>query len=576
MACGGPGTGAVIESGTRGVEPRSSSTSAGSSDSGGGSTGATPQGCTNMLAARFAVSNGVAPDCNVALAAPAHAQCTGLTANACAALLHAQPEIGLQSGQGPYAAVFVDDPELHCVDGSRPLFWIDHARHPVTGQDIESDRWLFTFRGGDDCGPVDRNRNQSMGDVVDRSAGGDCWDSYGGAGQWLGEMTTVGARAHKHVAASAGDGGGIHSTLDPNNAFQAYHRVRIHKCTYDRFDGNRVVTTDDFSGARPSGGMFDFTLYFQGRAVISAMMDQLAAGVAYDAQNGGPTTTMPSLSGASRIVLVGHSNGARGLTYSLDGIADELSGLAPNADVVGVLDAGLGPSVEHEACAQNPVGAPRSMYDFGHPDCQPTGMLPMGSVASAYDQDIGFHDSGSVVGDNGNVAFKNWYWNVELDASCLAAHANDATPCHDSSHVMFNHLATPIFVRQALEDATQSGETGRTYFADALLYTWDGGPTGITPYRDRVFAQAIDFATNATTEHDDAGALYTYPRGFFVEGSASHAGATSDVPFTCHELCGPAGVCGGLREVLWTWLETGTEIVAIAGFNGWTWNPPPC
>ncbi|MEM6994603.1 MAG: hypothetical protein AAF721_29075 [Myxococcota bacterium] len=130
------------------------------------------------------------------------------------------------------------------------------------------------------------------------------------------------------------------------------------------------------------------------------------------------------------------------------------------------------------------------------------------------------------------------------------------------------------FFRQALRDSVHTA-TARPVFASNPMYEWDTGPEGIVPFRDRVFAQAVDVATNAASMHDDPGALYSYPLGIFVEGSDSHVGGFSDVPFVCHDLCGPAGNCGGFRDLLWTWLE-GTEVVAIAGYNGWTWNTTAC
>ena len=65
--------------------------------------------------------------------------------------------------------------------------------------------------------------------------------------------------------------------------------------------------------------------------------------------------------------------------------------------------------------------------------------------------------------------------------------------CHDSSHVLFNHLETPFFGRQALADAKQSGKAPN--FAADPAYDWDSDD-----YTDRVYAQAVDYITRSSVD----------------------------------------------------------------------------
>lgn len=554
-------------------------------------TGEQAEPCLNMLAARIAstdTDSGTPVDCTSEVAGDLFEDCTGIAANACARLLYDEPERGLNPdpGNGDHTGMFLDPAfmggrDLHCVDGSRPIFWVDHAVDAETGLDVASDNWVFTFPGGKVCGPVDRDRDQRLGGPDDSYAGEDCWTLYApslDAPAFNRQMTSIGAQTFRTLGGDAGDRGGIHATSSPTPGFQHYNRVRIHKCNYDRFSGNRVVEIDDSTGARPGNGNADYPLYFQGHEVVRAVMAQLAAGVTYPAHpSGGGPTTLPSLADADRVVLVGHSNGSRGLTYTMDAISEDLSAVAPAVQVYGVIDARLDPSVTFEACAANSSGAPHSMYDAANPECQHSGELPPANVQSEYGADVAFRDSGDPAGANGNVAYQNLYWGVELDASCVLAHPDDPSTCQDYAHVMFNHLATPTFFRQALEDSTHSSNGGRPKWARNPMYEWDGGAGGVTPFRARVFAQAVDFLTNAPAMHDDPEALYTYPRGFFVDASSIHVGALTDEPFLCHLNCAPGNTgCINYQTALRTWVEDGVEVVSIAGYQGWTWGGIAC
>ena len=99
---------------------------------------------------------------------------------------------------------------LRCVDGTRPIIYVAEA----AGQTPSND-WLITFQGGGSC-----HHGQS------------CLDAYTKASEES-EMGSARQPAMKNM-------GGIYRARN-DNSFRKFHRVKIHKCGYDRFNGNAVV-----------------------------------------------------------------------------------------------------------------------------------------------------------------------------------------------------------------------------------------------------------------------------------------------------------------------------------------------
>jgi hypothetical protein len=126
---------------------------------------------------------------------------------------------------------------------------------------------------------------------------------------------------------------------------------------------------------------------------------------------------------------------------------------------------------------------------------------------------------------SGADATEQLAWGTELDASCVQTVAwNEEWRCRDGMHVMFNHLSTPFFLRQALfDDAHTSRDV--PYAVDET-YMWDPDD-----YSERVADQACQLVL----ERDAAsprfrGGDYTWAQsterglGIFLPDSTSHAG----------------------------------------------------
>ena len=237
---------------------------------------------------------------------------------------------------------------VRCVDGTRPVIYVDEAQSA-------SNRWVFTFQGGGSC-----------------ASGQACLGTYLDLGE-RGEMSTARKPAMRNMP-------GIH-TPDAVNGFRDYHRVRIEKCGYDRYNGNATVrgaaaTVDsDLDGdgiqgevindptglAVQEGADLGFDLFHHGKKIMLHTLDELRDGLRYDtwvAASGGVTevfATLPPLKDADAILFAGHSGGAHGLMNNIDSLADYMAGWTRtdgtpfDADVRALFDAHLLPTLESEA-----------------------------------------------------------------------------------------------------------------------------------------------------------------------------------------------------------------------------------
>lgn len=329
---------------------------------------------------------------------------------------------------------------LRCVDGTQPAIYVDEA------EDSESDRWLFTFQGGGSC-----------------NDGASCLSAYMDPSE-QGEMSTANDPAMKTFE-------GIHRPDAPNE-FSDYHRVRIQKCNYDRYNGNAthkgVIALPEQTAAQrstenPFSTLTDvaltFDLYHHGQKTVRHTLDHLRHGlqfptwIAAGMEANEHIGTLPPLENASVILFAGHSGAAHGLMNNIDHINDYLHGWARDdgsmfsADVRALFDAQLLPSIESEAAFNEYLNADV----YAH---QTQCLSPMceGGPPLHYHYDGKEYFSSGGVG--GSAFFDGPYleWNVQLDTSCLNANPTEQWRCADRFHVLYNHIATPFFIREDFTD----------------------------------------------------------------------------------------------------------------------------
>lgn len=303
-------------------------------------------------------------------------------------------------------------PDSRCNDGTPAVMYIRPAGAHYSGPTlppgvIENEKWLILFLGGGGCADEDT-----------------CWDRWCGLTGYdrAGKMSTAGA--YDAIFGLQG----IFKRNPVLNAYAGYNQVVLYYCSSDNWIGSGAHLP-----AVTSGGIA-YDIEFNGEAIVRDAFATLLAGpVGADA---GPAatfygTTLPALTSAEEIVLAGDSAGAGGLRHHLDGLRSYLTTEIKNAvEIYGVLDAGFAPGLFQPGITFGTVpGAPLSYADFLQT----------------------------------NLTDRATFWGVDpsaLDQSCQApawAAAHNAVGshpeiCYDTRYTQINHITTPVFVRQDIND----------------------------------------------------------------------------------------------------------------------------
>jgi hypothetical protein len=465
-----------------------------------------------------------------------------------------------------FTRVFLDiDDTVRCYDGTIPAIYVDAASPP-------SDKWIISMTGGGSCVPVE---GATPGVLDDAS---DCTETYEG------ERTEMGTATEPPMK----NFNGINSPgAVANPVFSGYNRVRVEKCSYDRYNGR--ATFEDVQGDF-LGVPLVYDAYQQGYPIMVAALDALLPGLTFDTWSdggGGPTDvvtsseTLPALADADTILFVGHSGGAHGLMHNIDALADELTAQGVTADVRAVFDANFSPSTENEAVFANAVGGGAPLGgDLFSGDLAGESIAD-GAVAGTpftYDLAAYYTDPATSYVE----AYDNWQ--AEFDQSCLDAHATtgDDWICRDRHHVLFNHVSTPMFVRQDFSDPNKGHTNSGVGFgvawgsaqAGAALCSWfavDPCPPllSVAQYQDRIAVQAQTLISDYWSAWEGAAADPTITVGarptmyLWMPDCGSHAGAYNNDHFFDTEVTYKTYV-HSMRQ----WLE-GFMSVPAQNRKGW-------
>jgi hypothetical protein len=418
------------------------------------------------------------------------------------------------------------DPSVRCFDGTAPTLYVDPAVD-AAGNTVLSNKWMFTVTGGGSCAPVDSDGDGVVDDVSS------CLGNYAGEPK---EMSSTASKPMLELE-------GV-NRADPvrNPVFSGYNRVRIDKCSFDRYNGRAVYPglTD------PSVGASSFSVHQQGYQIITAAFAQLLNGHGYPTWKTGAggilesIETLPALSAATTILFVGHSGGAQGLMHNIDYLAADLAALGVTADVRAAFDANFKIAQETEA-AFTGVG---DLYDHIW-----TGTSP---AADAF----AFDDAYWAAGGAYNTVYATW--NARLDKSCLQAHraTGNRHLCHDPVHVLLNHIATPFFIREDYRDSNHSNavEDHTLSWGPVAEYPHCLGTTCAPVFAvpgehgQRLDEQAdrlwLDYRTRSEIALgvDTSLAAGTAPSfALWMPNCGVHAGAFSDVQFFDVRVSSPAG-----------------------------------
>ena len=456
------------------------------------------------------------------------------------------------------------DDEVRCYDGTVPVIYVDAANPP-------SNKWVISMTGGGSCSPVEGATPGVIDDATD------CTDTYESERNEMGTATEPPMKNFNGI-----------NTPSPvtNPVFAGYNRIRVEKCSYDRYNGR--ATYEDVRGDF-FGNLLTYDAYQQGYPIMLAALDALMPGLTYDTWSdggGGPTDvvtssdTLPALADADTILFVGHSGAAHGLIHNIDALADELTGQGVAADIRAVIDAGFTPSAENEAAfADAPGGGAPLNGDLFSGDRAGESVADGAIPGSPFSYDMeSFYT-------NPSTSYVETYanWQAEFDESCMTAHANtgDEWICQDRFHVLFNHVSTPMFLRQDFSDPNK----GHTSGGLGYMVQWAEAQTGavcgwfgsdpcpalmsVDQHWERIATQAQNLISDYWTNWEGAASDATISVGdrptmyLWMPNCTSHAGAYNNDAFLDTEMEYKGNVYS-----MRTWLE-GFMNVPADNRKGW-------
>jgi len=429
-----------------------------------------------------------------------------------ARMLYSNPDAVPAQGWNPVT-------DLRCADGTEPFMYMDEGQGTARN-------WVFFFQGGGTCNP--------SGTTADDS---DCAQRY----------VAEAPEFSSHLAKRSVNLSGILSPLPAENPFASYNRIKLDKCSYDRYMGRN--TSGVALASDPTKGVFQ-----AGYPMLERMLGLLDSngGVAYrDCSDSGGNCVadvMPQLCqpGAQKFIFVGHSDGAHGLIHNIDKLVDLLKQKNDCADAedeyFAVIDAQFIPMTENE-CKYDPAGCDACAAGLGNSIYCKDG-VGQDVAGDSWDDD---YFSGTAAPGQSRLAkeYAEWGGASVLDSSCLAEHAvsGDQEKCADRFHVLANHVSTPFFVRESLGDVNKEHMNG----GNGHYVTWRNSSSGQgwnidnwngssiyvlkdpAGYAARVVEQAGDFTDSTQNQYADEPARP--PMRFFLPACINHEGVAQTETF---------------------------------------------
>jgi hypothetical protein len=479
------------------------------------------------------------------------------------------------------------DLSVRCLDGTRPVIYIDLAEGGASA------RWLISVTGGGACNAEDLDQNGSF------ENGDACAALYAQPNE-ADEMGTADEPAMKTLGTVGTSEGLLKPNLVRNPVFSRFHRVRIEKCSYDRFNGRATHAVSASAPGSGRQGSAAFTLYQHGQKIMRLTLEALlgdgagAGGIAYttyvDDGLGGvvaQSVQLPSIADAEQVVFVGHSGGAHGLYHNIDRLSDALNAIPGfEGDVRVIHDANFLPTAENEAA-----------FDIA----SPAGLFAQ--QFSGVSSQLGSYDGSAFIRtpsvDNRWYfeQYRSWFespgdaLSTVFDSSCIDAHqvVGDTWKCRDRLHVRLHHETTPALVREDFLDPnaehTQGGAGHALPWGPYGAYLHCGmlgfspcppllavGPG--SPHEARLLTQAQGFIAGFSSQSelatlaDSSGPL---PSSFlWMPKCATHEGAYDDAAFFDFRVfkSGRSLSLQQLAELFVASPRIGAPVAWVDGLNG--------
>ena len=306
--------------------------------------------------------------------------------------------IAAASESGPLVRHTIDTalyPDALCNDGSPAIFYIRPARTEAARH-----KWVLELLGGGGCTSptlcakrwcsVDTNFSKT-------------------------QMTSTTSPARTNGAGILLRPGEVMAQAD--NPFADYNHVLVKYCSSDTWRG--TARDVDVEAPHPkTGAPTRFRIHFLGRRIIESTLDILRKG---DLEVDG--VPVPDLDSAEELIFAGASAGGGGVTFNLDWLKETLSSSNSKIEVYGLIDSTFSP---------NPIGLDYTVSNY----CLDAGICTDEAL-------MRFADDA-----------QKTFWKAPPEASCerLRSASADTWKCASDTFVMLNHLTTPFFVRQGLND----------------------------------------------------------------------------------------------------------------------------
>jgi pectinacetylesterase len=380
---------------------------------------------------------------------------------------------------------------------------------------------------------------------IELQGGGGCQDGSSCARRWCSAGTNFGAdKMSSRYAPRAGMAGAGSLAADPRNPVAEWNQVFVYYCTSDTWMGRAGDVT--LASEAPGGGTVSYRMPFRGADVLDAVIDLLRRGrgpVSY-ADAAGARQTLPDLDAAQRVLLAGSSAGSSGVVYNADRMGELLRahnsrcrGEACPLDFRALIDSGFKPALEEMGFAGTSL-------------CRDAGLCSYEAFQRQEWVDVmaGLRRAGGA------------------EASCLTWHSAQAPGtewrCSDSEHVVENHLTTPFFIRQDLQDRLHvEGMMERGF-------TVDGQPLDPLAYGRFLEARLRGLAASvAAGEEAAAGGEAPPPPAVLGAQCTEHETLRSGAAFFAQEAPAADGDLYSTAELLAVWLADELPREAIVPFR---------
>jgi O-palmitoleoyl-L-serine hydrolase len=405
-------------------------------------------------------------------------------------------------------------PNAVCNDGTPAAMFVRRYAN-----EADRNKWIIFLLGGGDCG-----RGQAC------------------AERWCSVNTNYGEdkMSTRFLAEQSIAGNGIFDRTSLANNFAGWNQVFVYYCSSDNWQGR--ASNVHLAAILPNGHPVDYLINFRGSDIIDSVIGTLRRQPAQHPVKyrdiDRAERVLPDLDDATVVLFSGSSAGGNGVKNNLDRIGDifrQTNKHGRDSDdcplqFLGVIDANYPPSFEHLDLSQSVFCPSLCSYEAFY--------------TNEWNQ----------------VNLDTWH--ARGDESCVNWHQANAPgtewKCADPQHVVDNHLTTPLFVRQDLQD-----QTWVNIFAGQALTT----PVAFGQLSHSQLSSLGNLDTFAEEGSTRSGGPPLRAPGIFGPQCKQHYGLTDGVAFF-HVTITDSGHSYSYQDLLWNWIQGAPPQQLVHSFTG--------